>query len=233
MISYGTYNLTGYTCFHNVVTAIKLGYRKIDTADLYKNQKDVGLAIIYAIENFGLTRSDLFITTKVHRVNSIYSDVLRCLKELQLDYIDLVLLHRPNCISGYSELINLKEQGFISNVGVSNFNIKQLNSTFPKPYLNQVELSIFNQKTELIEYCQKHNIIVEAHTCFAEGCELVSNIPNFHKLTLSWLHSRKINILVGSTNVEHMIENLSFSNFECDYPLDIYDVGYKKFKKFS
>lgn len=181
-------------------------------------------------------RKEIFITTKVHKVKSVYEDVKRCIKELDVDYLDLVLLHRPDCISSYKFLIQLRNEGYIRFIGVSNFNIDQLKKLEETPYINQVEISLFNQNEELINYCHENKIIIQSHSCFAkdfkEKFSLINDF-NYYNLVLNWLFSKNIHVVIGTSSVEHMIENL-YSNYTgyCDN-LKHLDIGYRKFNRFK
>lgn len=147
-------------------------------------------------------RKDLFVITKVHKLNC---DVLKCINEMGLTYVDCVLLHRPNVACLYSKLIELKNLGYIHHVGVSNFNVDQLKnlvSTYHVlPYMNQIELHFRSQKKDIVEYCRHNNILVQAHTI---GCSTTVS----YDISLRWLlYHLKVNVCIGSVN--HIQENLS------------------------
>lgn len=151
-IRLGTWNLRGSECEGVVENAIRLGYRHIDTAQMYGNEKEVGKAI----KNSKINRTQLFITTKLCSPNTTYDLVIKGVKEslrnLQLDYLDLVLIHEPyaSSIEMYKALEHLHSKGLVKHIGVSNFNRKQidnlLNNCTVTPYVNQIENHIFYQR---------------------------------------------------------------------------------------
>lgn len=167
-IGLGTWNLGGNECVSVVENAIKIGYRHIDTAQMYGNEKEVGVGI----KNSGIDRNKLFITTKLCSPNTTYdlviSGVKNSLHNLQLDYLDLVLIHEPyaSSIEMYKALEDLQTNGLIKHIGVSNFNRKQidnlLNNCTTMPYVNQIENHIFYQREEYVKYLQNKSIKVVA-----------------------------------------------------------------------
>ena len=190
-IGFGTYKL-GETeeC---VLKALQTGYRVIDTAQIYKNEKSVGKAI----KKSGLDREEVFIITKVWRSNHGYQrcrdSVLRSLKDLQVNYIDLVLVHYPCAKTGWPlktgqfnppdwhpgmrmdtwrALEDLHTEGCIRRIGVSNYAIRhleELEGCRVKPYLNQIELHPLLQQISLVEYCQKLDIKIQAFASLGGG----------------------------------------------------------------
>lgn len=180
-IGLGTWNLRGIECEKVVENAIKIGYRHIDTAQMYGNEKEVG----NGIKNSGIDRSKLFVTTKFCSPNTTYdlviSGVKESLKNLQLSYLDLVLIHEPyaSSIEMYKALEDLQAKGFIKHIGVSNFNRKQidnlLNNCTVMPYVNQIENHIFYQREEYVKYLQSLGIKVVA---WSPLCADISKITN-------------------------------------------------------
>lgn len=166
----------GEEVVESVKAAIAAGYRSIDTAALYGNEDGVG----QAIRESGVPREELFITTKVWNSDQGYESTLAAfeasMNKLQLDYLDLYLIHWP--VKGkYKEtwraLEKLKEDGRIRSIGVSNFQIHHLKDLFEgakeRPVVNQVELHpLFNQQ-ELRDFCKQENIVVEAWAPLAQG----------------------------------------------------------------
>ena len=227
-LAFGTYRLQENICYISVLQALRIGYRIIDTADLYKNHKYIGLAI----KDSGIRRNEIFIITKIHnrnqKENNVYDACNRLLEELNMDYIDLILLHTPiknKIIESWQSLILAKQNRITRYIGVSNFNIENLSIILEKylemPYVNQIECNIYNQRTELIQYCQTHDIIVQAHSCLANctrmnGTELIELCQQYQfsfshiNIMLWWCIKAGLAIIVNSTNNQHLIENFSF-----------------------
>lgn len=190
-IGFGTWQVKdGEEAYNSVKWALEAGYRHIDTAYVYGNEDSVGAAI----KDSGIKREDIFITTKLPSEVKDYKGTLKCfeesLKALDLDYIDLYLIHAPwpwsnvgqNCDSGNIEawqaMINLYKKGLIKAIGVSNFSIDNIKNiteaTGFKPMVNQIRYFIGNTQKELTKYCQDNDILIEAYSPFATG-ELLDN----------------------------------------------------------
>lgn len=175
----------GPETYNAVYSALKLGYRHVDTAQVYQNEKDVGSAIAqYLQDDPMITRADIFITTKVWLSNfgseACAKSVEQSLEKLQTPYIDLVLLHAPGDPSSRADtwraLERLQEKGFIKDIGVSNFgipHIEKLSKTWKvKPAVNQIELHPWLQRHDLVKFCQDNGIVVEAYSPLAKATSL-------------------------------------------------------------
>lgn len=239
-IGLGTWNLRGNECEKVVECAIRIGYRHIDTAQMYGNEKEVGLGI----KNSGIDRRELFITTKLCSPNTTYNSVIsgvkESLKNLQLDYLDLVLIHEPyaSSIEMYKALEDLQAKGLIKHIGVSNFNQKQINNLLDNctviPYVNQIENHIFYQREEYVKYLQSKGIKVVA---WSPLCADVSKITNNKiindiaqkysktsaQIALKFLLQRDIYIIPKSKNPSRLEENL-----DMDFTID--ENGMNKLK---
>ena len=225
-IIYGTYKLSEDSCYDLVYNAIKIGYRIIDTAQLYKNQKQVGLAINKLIEEKFITRKDIFVISKVLDKNQKLNKVLNACYDInqELNLVpDLILLH--NFFDKYYELSWKDLEKAVSlnltkYIGLSNFSInsvqKILNICSIKPYVNQVELSLFNQDYDLINYLNINNIIILAHSIFTCNKKIIDK--SLYDLCLYWCKINKLNIIIGTSNIEHLIYN--FDIYFNDYKLD-------------
>ena len=218
-------------CTRVVLDAIDAGYRLIDTAQSYGNEEAVGKAIQLS----SVPREELFITTKVWISNYGYENakasVEESLKKLQLDYIDLVLLHQPfkDYHGAYRALVDLYKEGKIKAIGVSNFYPDRLVDlcldTDVVPAINQVEVNPFHQQDKALEYNQKYGVQLEAWAPFAEGKNgiftnetLMEIGKKYNKsvgqVILRWLVQRGIVPLAKTVRKERMKENLDIFDFE-------------------
>jgi diketogulonate reductase-like aldo/keto reductase len=229
-IGFGVYQISKEDCEKAVLNAIQVGYRLIDTAQSYFNEEQVG----NAIEKCGVPREELFITTKVWITNYGYEEcresILKSLKKLKVDYIDLVLLHQPfsDYYGAYRALEDLYEEKQIRAIGVSNFYPDRLSDicafTKIRPHINQVETNIFNQQREAQKNMEKDKVQIEAWAPFAEGRnniflnELLVNISKKYnksvaQVILRWLTQREIVALSKTTSRERMQENFNIFDF--------------------
>ena len=207
---FGVYQIAdAKQCEQAVLDAIEVGYRLIDTAQSYGNEEAVG----NAIQRCGVPREELFITTKVWITNYGYdqtkASVEASLKKMQLDYLDLVLLHQPfnDYYGAYRALIDLYKEGKIKAIGVSNFypdrlvDLALFNEV--KPAVNQVEVNIFHQQIEAQSYNEKYGVQMEAWAPFAEGKNNMFSNPELQEIgdkynksiaqiILRWLVQRNI-----------------------------------------
>lgn len=213
-------------------TAIKAGYRHIDTAQAYENEQYLG----EAWKKSGLKREDLFITTKIKVQNfggrHVKPSFEQSLKNLQTEYVDLVLLHFPVTIlrkKAWQLLEEIHAEGGAKSIGVSNYTIRHLEEMkdYAKiiPAVNQVELHVFLQQPELIEYCREHNIMVEAYSPLAHAREMnneiIKNIAAKHgktyaQIMLRWLLEKDLVILPKSVTPSRIEENIDVFDFKLD-----------------
>lgn len=231
--AYGTYRLTGITCEKHVFDAIQCGYRTIDTAELYNNHVNVGNAIRHAIACGIIKRCDICVISKVHdknqKINKVYEACQNILNELNIEYVDIILLHNPIekvMLNAYNELERAKSDGICLNIGVSNFAIKHLEilkSNNMTPFINQIEVSIFNHRSNLLKYCNDHNIIIQAHSvltntkCFNNTilCSIAIKMNvSVVSIMLMWCKIKKLNIVIHSLNTEHMTQNLCYMDID-------------------
>jgi len=229
---FGTYclkNDVGYNC---TLYALNNGYNHIDTASLYQNETVIGKAIL----DSGIDRNKIWITTKInmHDIASgkdkMHNSVLNSLKNLNTDYIDLVLLHGPvdNVISeswAILEDIMLEMKGKIRFIGVSNYDVRHLNIILSncriKPYANQFEISPYLNRDELVKLCNDNDIIIVAHTSLTKNkkfndlkLENLSVKTDISKplILLAWALQHNMVVLPRSSNFEHIKENLECLN---------------------
>lgn len=231
MLGFGVYQIPKEDCERCVLDAISVGYRHIDTAQSYFNEEQVG----NAITKCGVPREELFITTKVRIDNYGYEkckkSVLESMKKLQVNYIDLVLLHQPfgDYYGAYRALEDLYEEGKIRAIGVSNFYPDRLSDIclFERkiiPQVNQIETNVFNQQIEAQENMKKYNVAMEAWAPFGEGRnnmfsnETLKSIGDKYgksiaQVILRWLTQRGVVALSKSTLIERMKENFNSLDF--------------------
>jgi 2,5-diketo-D-gluconate reductase A len=218
-------------CERSVVEAIQTGYRHIDTAASYLNEEAVGRGI----KRSGVAREDLFITTKLWIQSNGYEGTKaafeRALKRLQLEYLDLYLIHQPfgDVYGEWRAMEELYQQGKIRAIGVSNFQPDRIMDLIVHnkitPAVNQIEVNPFQQQIGAQQFLKENNIQVEAWAPFAEGKndifknELLLTIAARHKksvaqVILRWVSQRGIVVLSKSTRKERMRENIDVLDFE-------------------
>lgn len=230
-LGFGVYQIDEKHCEQAVLDAIDVGYRLIDTATAYQNERQVGNAIKVS----GIDRKDLFITTKLWLNQASYDGAKiqfeQSLNLLQVDYIDLYLIHQPfgDIYGAWHAMEELYEQGKIKAIGVSNFQPDRLadlmafNKT--KPAVNQIEVNPFNQQLHAAPWMQSKTIQPEAWAPFAEGKNDIFNHPvltaignkynkSVGQVILRWLIQRQIVCLAKSVRKERMTENLNIFDFE-------------------
>lgn len=188
ILGYGVYQISDQAeCEKCVLDALSVGYRSIDTAQAYRNEEAVGRAI----KKSGVPREELFITTKVWISNAGYeqakASVEESLRKLQLDYLDLVLIHQPfgDYYGTYRALEELYKAGTLRAIGVSNFYpdryIDLVQFTEVVPAVNQVETHVFNQQVKAQEIMEKYHTQIESWGPFAEGKTICSPTPPYKR----------------------------------------------------
>ncbi len=230
---FGVYQVSKEDCKESVLTALKTGYRHIDTAQSYFNESEVG----EALKESDVPRKEIFLTTKVWIDNygggKTYDSVVESLKKLQTDYLDLILLHQPvgDYYAAYRDLEKLYEEGKVRAIGVSNFYPDRLVDLCMfakiKPMVNQIEVNVFNQQVEAKKWADKYGVVLEAWAPFAEGRnnmfhnEVLQAIGEKHnksvaQVILRWLYQRGIVSLAKSVHQERIKENFDIYSFELD-----------------
>lgn len=230
---FGVYQVSKEDCKESVLTALKTGYRHIDTAQSYFNESEVG----EALKESDVPRKEIFLTTKVWIDNygegKTYDSVVESLQKLQTDYLDLILLHQPvgDYYAAYRDLEKLYEEGKVRAIGVSNFYPDRLVDLCMfakiKPMVNQIEVNVFNQQVEAKKWADKYGVVLEAWAPFAEGRnnmfhnEVLQAIGEKHnksvaQVILRWLYQRGIVSLAKSVHEERIKENFDIYLFELD-----------------
>lgn len=214
-----------------VTNALEAGYRLIDTASAYQNEEAVGRAI----NNSSVKRDDIFLTSKLWVSDFTYDRAKKgidaSLQKLNLDYMDLYLLHQPygDTMGAWRALEEAQQAGKIRSIGVSNFyadQLKNLELTMDfKPAINQIEVNPWYQQTAEVAFNQSEDVRVEAWAPFAEGKhDIFSNMEiqkiadKYGKSTgniiLRWLLQRNITVIPKSVHRNRMVENLDVFDFE-------------------
>ncbi|MBX2926063.1 MAG: aldo/keto reductase [Chitinophagaceae bacterium] len=232
ILGFGVFQVTNLEeCEQSVLNAIATGYRLIDTAASYGNETAVG----NAIKKSGVPREELFITTKLWVQDTGYENTKKAfeksLTELQLDYLDLYLIHQPfgDYYGSWRAMEELYKQGKIKAIGISNFHPDRVMDLIVHneivPAVNQIETHPFNQQIETQKFLQENNIQIQSWASFAEGKndlfknELLASIgkkynKSIAQVVLRWLTQRGVAVIPKSVKKERMIENKDVFDFE-------------------
>ncbi|AOG60484.1 aldo/keto reductase [Spiroplasma helicoides] len=226
----GTYELTNTNEIdESIMAALKLGYRHIDTAQIYGNHKQIAKTI----KKSGVKREELFITSKIwnkdHGYENAVKAVDRILEELELDYIDLILIHwpTPQRLECWKALEEAVEAGKVKSIGISNFLEEHIDELMKvakiKPVINQFELHPALPCHSLVEHCRKNNIVVESWGTLIRGkCFEVEQIVELAKkynktpaqICLRWAYQLGYVIIPKSSKPERVVDNANFDDFE-------------------
>ena len=231
----GTYSLHGETCVNSVKSALRSGVRLIDTASAYGNEEEVGQAIREAMEELGLKREDIFVTTKIYPGSEMADpekSIQACLDRLNIGYVDLMLLHHPdrNDVKAYQAMEKFVEEGKIRSIGLSNWYVEELEEFLPQvsttPALVQNEIHPYYQENDVIPYIQDLGIVVQGwyplggrgHTAELLGNEVISGIAETHgvssaQVVLRWNLQKGVVVIPGSSNPDHIRENTELYSF--------------------
>ncbi len=232
ILGFGVFQMTdAQECERSVVDAIQSGYRLIDTAASYLNEEAVGKAI----KRCGVAREDLFITTKLWIQKDGYEGTKKAfgnsLKRLELDYLDLYLIHQPygDIYGEWRAMEELYKEGKVRAIGVANFHPDRLIDLMINneivPAINQIETNPFHQQMDTQKFLKENNVQIESWGPFAEGKNnifqnelLLSIADKYNKsvaqLILRWLIQRGIIAIPKSVRKERMVENFNIFDFE-------------------
>lgn len=223
----GTFLLTPDEAEASCLSALKVGYRLIDTANAYVNEKAVGRAM----KKSGLQREEIFLETKLWP--SFYEQedaVERTLERLDTDYIDLLLIHQPagNYVAGYRLMEKAYKEGKVRAIGLSNFTAAQIQEILDickvKPAILQTEVHPYSQEQELKEFLAKENMVIQAWYPLGHGDKALLQEPVFSRLAekygksnaqiiLRW-HIQSGNVVIpGSKNPDHIRANFELFDF--------------------
>ncbi|KLO13400.1 Aldo/keto reductase [Schizopora paradoxa] len=229
IIGLGVYQ--NFDCVPACEAALKHGYKMIDTAEMYRNEEDVGKAL----KSSGVKREDIFITTKVIQnsfgFESAQKVVESSLKKLGVSYIDLDMLHsalggKQKRLDAYRALLVKQQEGKIRSVGVSNFGVKHLEELkeagLATPAVNQIELHPLCQQKPIVDYCRSNNIVIQAYCPIIRGdfsnetlqaiCSKIGKTPV--QVLLRWSIQRGFVPLPKSGNPERVLSNVDIFDFE-------------------
>lgn len=234
IVGFGVYQIPDpQECTRCVIDAVEAGYRLIDTAASYLNEAAVG----EGIKNSGVPREELFVTTKLWVQDTGYERTVQAidhsLRRLQLDYLDLYLIHQPygDVHGSWRAMQDAYRAGKLRAIGVSNFEPDRLMDLTEfneiKPAVNQIEINPFQQQNESVAFMRELGVQPEAWAPFAEGRnnlfqnEVLQNIAAKHgktigQVVLRWVIQRGVVALAKTVRQERMVENLAIFDFELD-----------------
>ena len=227
MVGFGTWDVRGEAGKNAILTALEIGYRLIDTANAYVNEKAVGRAM----KKSGLPREEIFLETKLWPAFYEQPDAVeKTLARLDTDYIDLLLIHQPagNYLAGYRLMEQAYEAGKVRAIGLSNFNVDQIEEIMSvckvRPTVLQTELHPYNQEPKLKKLLKENGIVPQAWYPLGHGDKALLNEPLFAALgekygkstaqiILRW-HMQDGNIVIpGSKNPDHIKANFDLFDF--------------------
>ena len=249
----GTWDLQGPTCSKIVQEALEIGYRHIDGASMYENEVEVGHGVI----NSGVDRAEIFLTTKINTTSwtpskgngpllqnkDIVKHFEQSLKDLQTEYVDLLLIHWPKFETNLGDMLDilykLKDTKKTKEVGVANFNTNLLNEChnlgFKDIYCNQIEYHPFLSQAKLMEVMQDLDIIPVAYCPICRGDvarhDVIVNLAQKYSRTpaqiaLRWLYQQRAVSIPKTANSDRLQENFEIFDFEIEYKdmLEIYSL---------
>ena len=234
ILGLGTYALDYDTCVQSVMTLIRSGGRLIDTAYMYGNEDAVGEGVRRAMSEYGVKREEIFVITKIYpsQFHAPEEAIDMALEKLDIGYIDMMLLHHPGShdVEAYRAMEKYVEQGKIRSLGLSNWYVEELTDFLPRvtimPALVQNEIHPYYQEQEVVPFIQEKGIVVQCwyplggrgYTAELLGNETIQSIASAHgvsaaQVILRWDLQRGIVVIPGSSNPDHIVENLDLFGF--------------------
>ena len=231
----GTYSLDHDTCVNSVKMLLENGGRLIDTAYMYHNEEAVGEGVRQAMEEYGIAREEIFVITKIYpsQFDDPEAAIELALEKLDIGYIDMMLLHHPGAgdVEAYKTMERYVEEGKIRSIGLSNWYIEELTSFLPQvtimPALVQNEIHPYYQEQDVVPFIQEKGIVMQGwyplggrgYTAELLGDETIVAIADAHgvssaQVILRWNLQRGIVVIPGSSNPDHIKENLDLFGFE-------------------
>ena len=235
ILGLGTYALDHDTCVSSVMALLESGGRLIDTAYMYGNEEAVGEGVRRGMEEYGIPREDIFVITKIYpnQFSDPEAAIDMALEKLDIGYIDMMLLHHPgaNDVKAYKAIEKYVEAGKIHSLGLSNWYVEELTEFLPQvtimPALVQNEIHPYYQEQDVVPFIQEKGIVVQCwyplggrgYTADLLGNETIQSIAQAHgvsavQVILRWDLQRGIVVIPGSSNPEHIRENLDLFGFE-------------------
>jgi len=230
LLGLGTWDLRGRTCARVVEQALRLGYRHVDTAEMYDNEREVG----EGVRASGRKRSELFVTTKIWPSHFAPRELERaardCLVRLRLSEVDLLLLHWPNpqipLADTLGALAKVKREGLTRHIGVSNFTVALIEQAMAAPgeplVCNQVECHPFLDQSKVIAACRRHDMAVVAYSPIARGGAKNNDVlarigkarsKSAAQVSLRFLVQQNIVVIPRTSKVERLTENAAIFDF--------------------
>jgi diketogulonate reductase-like aldo/keto reductase len=235
ILGLGTYSLDHDTCVSSVMALLENGGRLIDTAYMYGNEEAVGEGVRKGMEEYGIPREEIYVITKIYpnQFDDPEAAIDMALEKLDIGYIDMMLLHHPgtNDVKAYQAMEKYVGEGKIRSLGLSNWYVEELTEFLPqvtiKPALVQNEIHPYYQEKEVVPFIQANGIVVQCwyplggrgYTADLLGNETIQMIAKAHgvsaaQVILRWDLQRSIVVIPGSSNPDHIKENLDLFGFE-------------------
>ena len=235
ILGLGTYALDHDTCVNSVMALLENGGRLIDTAYMYGNEEAVGEGVRRGMEAYGIPREDIFVITKIYpnQFSDPEAAIDMALQKLNIGYIDMMLLHHPGAgdVYAYKVMEQYVEAGKIRSLGLSNWYVEELTEFLPQvtiiPALVQNEIHPYYQEQDVVPFIQDKGIVVQCwyplggrgYTAELLGDDTIQTIAAAHgvsaaQVILRWDLQRGIVVIPGSSNPEHIRENLDLFGFE-------------------
>ena len=235
ILGLGTYALDHETCVNSVMALLENGGRLIDTAYMYGNEEAVGEGVRRGMEEYGIAREEIFVITKIYpsQFGDPEAAIDTALEKLDIGYIDMMLLHHPGTgdVKAYQAMERYVEEGKIRSLGLSNWYREELTEFVPQvsvmPALIQNKIHPYYQEQDVVPFIQEKGIVVQCwyplggrgYTVQLLGDETITEIAEAHgvssaQVILRWDLQRGIVVIPGSSNPEHIRENLDLFGFE-------------------